>query len=114
MKKLIPYIISYIIIATATAIYPYVYRQFFMPSMVERMPAGSIAIVMNPGMSHEDLVAKLQQVGLSEAHGQPMPTRPSHLPALVHHYVFDAVMLSAFAGLVILFRRIFPSHDHAA
>jgi len=115
MKKITPYILAYLIVATCTAIYPYVYRQFFMPSMIEKMPTGSIAIVMNPGMSHDDLVAKLQQVGLSEAQGQKYPiVRPAPvLTAVFHiayHYAFDAVVFAAFAGLVILFQR----RDHVA
>ena len=104
MKKLIPYILAYVIVATATAVYPRVYMQLYMRFHTQpppyTYPHGSVAIVLNPGVSHDELIAKLQQVGLSEAKGQPDSPRPSLYPTLVHHYVFDAVMLSAFAGLV--------------
>jgi hypothetical protein len=118
MKKLIPYIISYIIIATATAVYPRIYWHFASyPPSVE--PHNSVAIILNPGISQDELATKLKQVGLSEfdpyKDKAPLqPSRPSPIYSLVHHYVFDAVMLSAFVGLVILFRRIFPSNDYAA
>ncbi len=121
MKKFTPYILAYLIVATCTAIYPYLYGRFFMPRMVERMPAGSIAVILNPGMSHEDLVAKLQQVGLSEAQTQHAPiVRPAPVATtilhLAYHYTFDAVMLAVFAGLVIMFQRKFSQNvsDHAA
>ncbi|MGH7952837.1 MAG: hypothetical protein ACREFE_13095 [Limisphaerales bacterium] len=123
MKKLTPYILAYLIVATCTAVYPYIYRHVFMSSMTEVMPHGSVAVVLNPGMSHDDLVAKLQQVGLSEAQAQHAPiVRPAPVLTavfrLVYHYAFDAVIFAAFAGLVILFQRKFcanvPDHDHAA
>jgi hypothetical protein len=118
MKKLIPYILAYVIVATATAVYPHIYRHFasYPPSVA---PHNSVTVILNPGISQDELATKLKQVGLSEwdpykDKGLPTPSRPSPAYSLVHHYVFDAVMLSAFAGLVILFRRKCPSHDHAA
>jgi hypothetical protein len=118
MKKLIPYILAYLIVATGTAVYPHIYRHFVsQPPTV--FPADTVALVSTTGLSQAELDAKLQQVGLSEA--QPKPGRvppPAHSYSYVYHYAFDAVMLSAFAGLVILFRRVFqaevPSHADAA
>ena len=114
MKKFTPYLLAYLIVATCTAVYPYVYRQYFMPRQVEKLPAGSVAvaIILNPGMSRDALVAKLQQDGLSVMQPQHVPiVRPAPLLTkmvrLVYHYTFDAVMLAAFAGLVILFQRKF-------
>jgi hypothetical protein len=73
---------------------------------------------LSPGLSHADIVAKLHQVGLSEAPAMTLPSRPSLLSTMFYHYVFDAVMLSVFVGLVILFRRTFPAdiphQTHAA
>jgi hypothetical protein len=118
MKKLIPYIISYLIVATATAVYPRIYRHFASQAPYT-FPHGSVAVVLNPGMTQAELDAKLQQVGLSEAVPHIVTTvRPAPLLSLVVHYVFDAVVFSAFVGLVILFRRAFqadaPNHEPSA
>jgi hypothetical protein len=117
MKKLIPYILAYLIVATGTLVYTRIVRHFssYPPSVA---PHNSVAIILNPGISQDELATKLKQVGLSEFDpykdkGTPY-SPPSQVYFLVHHYVIDAVMLSAFVGLVFLFRRIFPSHDHAA
>jgi hypothetical protein len=112
MKKITPYILAYLIVATCTAIYPYVYRLLFMPTVTERLPAGSVAVVLNPGISHDQLVAKLQQVGLSEAMAQHTPiVRSAPVTAtilhLVNHFVFDAVVFAGFAGLVFWFQQKF-------
>jgi hypothetical protein len=90
-------------------------------SRPEPLPPNAVAIVLNPGLSHQEFVAKLQQVGLSEAH--PLPPGAAiafwpPLPPLAFHFVFDAVMLSVFVGLVILFQRALgadiPEQTHAA
>jgi hypothetical protein len=117
MKKLIPYILAYFIVATCTAIYPHIYRHFVNHAPVVS-PHTSVAVVLNSGMSQAELDAKLQQVGLSEARPHVVTTvRPAPLFSLVVHYFFDAVVFSAFAGLVILFRRAFhadvPNNEHA-
>jgi hypothetical protein len=118
MKKLIPYILAYLIVATGTAVYPHIYRHFASQAPTI-LPADSVAIISNPGLSQAELDAKLQQVGLSQAHPQPGKVPPpAHSYSYVYHYAFDAVMLSAFAGLVILFRRVcgvgVSSHADAA
>jgi hypothetical protein len=117
MKKLIPYIISYLIVASGTAVYPHIYRHFISQAHTT-FPADSVALISNPGLSQADLDAKLQQVGLSEAHLHPGKVPPPPSYSYTYHYAFDAVMLSVFAGLVILFQRVFradvPYHDHAA
>ncbi len=120
MKKFTPYILAYLIVATCTAIYPYVYRHL-ISSTPTVMPHDSVAVVLNPGISHDELVAKLQQVGLSEAQAQHAPIiRPAPVVTtvfhMVYHYTFDAVIFAAFAGLVILFQRKFSQNvpDNAA
>jgi hypothetical protein len=118
MKTLIPYILAYLIVATCTAVYPQIYRHFVSHAPV-MLPHSSVSVVLNPGMTQAELDAKLQQVGLSEAQPHIITTvRPAPLLSLVVHYVFDAVVFSAFVGLVILFRRAFqadvPNHEHAA
>jgi hypothetical protein len=86
MKKLIPYILAYLIVATGTAVYPYVYRHLLSPTITVA-PRGSVAVVVNPGISREELVAKLKQVGLSEADAQHAPiVRPAPVGA---HDVFQ-------------------------
>jgi len=118
MKKLIPYIISYLIVATATAVYPRIYRHYASQAPYT-FPHGSVAVVLNPGVTHDELVAKLQRVGLSEAVPPHIVAtiRPAPFYTLAYHYVYDAVIFAAFAGLVILFRRSFradiPSHADA-
>jgi hypothetical protein len=117
MKKLIPYIISYVLVATATLLYPRIYMHFSSYPLTVA-PHNAVAVILNPGISQDELATKLKQVGLSEFDPYKdkvsPPSRPSPVYSVVHHYVFDAVMLSAFAGLVVLFRRIFPSQDDAA
>jgi hypothetical protein len=118
MKKLIPYILAYLIVATGTAVYPRIYRHFVSQAPYT-FPHDSVAVILNAGMSQADFDAKLQQVGLSEARPHVVTTvRPAPVLSLIIHYVFDAVVFSAFAGLVVLFQRRFPSnvpkHDHAA
>jgi hypothetical protein len=109
MKTLIPYIFAYLIVATCTAIYPNVYRNLIgqTPSVISH---DSVAVILNPGMSRDELVAKLQQVGLSEADAQHTPIVRSAPIAttifrIVYHYAFDAVIFAAFATLVILFQK---------
>jgi hypothetical protein len=119
MKKLIPYILAYVIVATATAVYPHIYRHFATQAPYT-YPHDSVAVVLNPGVSHDDLVAKLQQVGLSEAVPPHIVAtiRPAPFYTLAYHYVFDAVIFAAFAGLTLLFQRAVctncKSHDVAA
>jgi hypothetical protein len=114
MKKLIPYILAYLIVATGTAVYPHIYRHFVRQAPTV-FPADSVALVSHPGLSQAELDAKLQQVGLSEAVPHAITVvRPTPFYSLAYHYVFDAVIFAAFAGLVILFQRRFRStlSDH--
>lgn len=112
MKRIIPYILAYIIVATGTAIYPRIHAHF-VKNPPDGISANLVAIVQYGGLSKGEFDAKLKQVGLSE--WDPYKDKvspPSRLPSqysIVYHYVFDAVMLAAFAGLVIVFRRIFQA-----
>ncbi|MGD1089377.1 MAG: hypothetical protein ABR955_11725 [Verrucomicrobiota bacterium] len=110
MKKLIPYIISYLIITSGTA----AYFHFFGRPFVSPYPPNSVTVITT--LSHNELAAKLQQVGLPEI--PPMRTMtvgPAHMN-LAHHFVYYAVILAAFAGLTYFFQRAFRtnvmSHDH--
>jgi hypothetical protein len=117
VKKLIPYIISYLIVATGTVVYARIYRHFASHAPII-VPHDSIAVITNPGLSQAELDAKLQQVGLAEARTQSSKVLPAPSFQYVYHYTYNAVMLSAFAGLVILFRRVFrveiPSREPVA
>lgn len=109
MKKILPYLLAWFIVATCTAIYPRVYGWFMHPG-TPTFPRESVAVVLNPGISRDDLVARLRQVGLSEAQAQQTPMIApapmlTMLFGLAYHFAFDAVVFTAFAGLVILFQR---------
>ena len=122
MKKFTPYVLAYLIVATCTAIYPYIYRHVL--GQTSTMPRhDTVSVVINPGMSRDELTLKLQQVGLSEVQAQHAPIiQPAPVLTTVvrlsYHYVFEAIVFSAFAGLVILFKRKCHSsvsgHDVAA
>jgi hypothetical protein len=118
MKKITPYILAYLIVATGTAVYPHIYRHFVSQAPYT-YPHDTVAVVLTAGMSQAEFDTKLQQVGLSEAQPRVVTTvRPAPFYSLAYHYVFDAVIFAAFAGLVILFQRRFragfSNHDHAA
>jgi hypothetical protein len=113
MKKLIPYILAYLIVAIGTS----AYSHFASRSHASPYPANSVTVITT--LSHDELAAKLQQVGLPEAeHLRTMTVRPAPVASLVYHFGFYAVIFAAFAGLTILFQRAFrtnvTNHDHAA
>ena len=109
MKKLIPYIISYLIVAAGTAAFAHFSRhaQNTHPYFTFYTP-----------LSHDDLVAKLQQAGIPEASVFTAIVSPAPLATLVYHFVFYAVIFAIFVGLTLLFQRAFrhnvTSHDHDA
>jgi hypothetical protein len=93
MKKLIPYILAYLIVAVGTAAFAHFTRH--TPSIL--YPPNSVTVITT--LSHDELAAKLQQVGLPET--PPMRTMtvgPSHL-SLPFHFAFYAIILAVFAGL---------------
>ena len=112
MKKLIPYILAYLIVAGGTA----TYSHFARHAHASLYPPNSVTVITT--LSHDELAAKLQQVGLPEAqHLQTMTVRPDSLFSLVYHFGFYAVIFAAFAGLTFLFKRCIctncKSHDVA-
>jgi hypothetical protein len=112
MKKLIPYILAYLIIAIGTS----AYSHFASHSHAIPYPPNSVTVITT--LSHDELAAKLQQVGLPETeHLQTLTVRRAPVASLVYHFVFYAVIFSAFAGLTLIFQRAFrtnvPNHDHA-
>ena len=112
MKKLIPYILSYLLVAAGTA----AFTQFTRHAPSNLYPPNSVTVITT--LSHDELAAKLQQVGLPERPPiRTMTVSSSHL-SIAYHFVFYAVILAAFAGLTLLFQRTFcpngKSHDIAA
>ena len=113
MKKLIPYIISYLIVAAGMVAYSYFARH----GHHGLYPPNSVTVITT--LSHDELAAKLQQVGLPETPPlQTMTIKPDTLFSTVYTFGFYAIIFAAFAGLTFLFQRLFrttsTSHDHAA
>ena len=108
MKKLIPYILAYLIVAAGTA----VYAHFSSRAHANLLPPNSVTVTSS--LSHDELAAKLDQAGFHET----LTIQPAPMLSLVLHFVIFAVYLAAFAVLTHLFQRTFhtdiPSHDHAA
>jgi hypothetical protein len=112
MKKLIPYILSYLIIAECIS----VYTHFFNRTEANLLPPNAITVITT--LPHDQLAAKLQQAGLQEANLRTMTFQPAPLLGSVLHFLIFAVYFSAFMGLVHLFQQVFrsdaPRPDHAA
>ena len=110
MKKLIPFILSFLIVSSGN----YLFAHFVSR---HTNSASSHYVILDTKLSHDELAAKLQQIGLPEASVQTITTRPARLLTLIYHFTFEALFLSAFVGLVYLFQRAFksdvPDHDHA-
>jgi hypothetical protein len=102
MKKLIPYILAYLIIATGTA-------AFYKPTHAFPVPPNSVTVFST--LSQGDLAAKLDQAGF---HDQMM-FKPAPLGSLIVHFLVFAAYFAAFAGLTLLFQRAFlrtPKSDN--
>ncbi len=108
MKKLTPYIISYLIITSGLVVYAHVSRHTNIGPY----------FVLHSTLSLDDLSAKLQQVGISNPSLHLSEVKPAHLATLVYTFVFYGVIFAAFVGLTLLFKRVFrttiTNHDHAA
>jgi hypothetical protein len=108
MKKLIPYILAYLIVAGGTLAY----------SHLSRHTNPSPYFTLHTTMTHDELVAKLQQVGIPESAVHLTTVTPAPFATLVYHFVMFAIYFAAFAGLTLLFQRVIctkcKSHDVAA
>jgi uncharacterized membrane protein YkvI len=112
MKKLVPYILSYLIITAGVS----VYSHYAGRPHHSLYPPNSVTVITT--LSHDELAAKLQQVGVPEIPPlRTMTVRPAPLVSLVLHFLIFAVYFGAFVGLTHLFQRMFrsdvPSPDHA-
>jgi len=97
MKKLVPYIISYLIIAAGTETYSHFARH-------ARNTRPYFTVYTQ--LSHDELVAKLQQAGIPESAVHLTTVTPAPVASLVYHFGFYAVILGAFLGLAYLFQRV--------
>jgi hypothetical protein len=102
MKKLIPYILSYLIVATGTIAFSHFSRH------ANPFPPNSVTVITT--LSHDELAAKLNQAGLSESHIQTMTVKSDPLLSLVLHFVFFGIYFAAFAGLTYFFQRVFRAN----
>ena len=95
MKKYTPYIISYLIIAVAAA----TYERFF------RHINTSPYFRLHTTMSYDDLVAKLQQVGITASSVHLTTVTPAPIATLIFNFGLYAVIFAAFLGLACLIER---------
>jgi hypothetical protein len=116
MKKLIPFILSFLIVSSGN----YVFAHFASWHVSASTHASSVLshfAVVDTTLSHDELVAKLQQIGLPATSLHEITYRSAPLFSLIYHFTFEAIYFSAFVGLVYLFQRAFrtnvPNHNHA-
>jgi len=102
MKKLIPYILSYLIITEGIS----VYTHFFNHAEVNLFPPNSVTVTTT--LSHDQLTAELQQAGLQEVglRTMTMTFRPAPLIGSVLHFLIFAVYFGSFVGLTFIFQRM--------
>jgi hypothetical protein len=106
MKKLIPYILAYIIVTGGTV----TFEHFARHAHGSPYPPNSVTVITT--LSHDELAAKLKQVGLPEAaHLGTMTVRPAPIVSLFFHFGFYAIVFAAFAGLTFLFQRAICTND---
>jgi hypothetical protein len=112
MKKLIPYILAYLIVAAATA----ALFSFFKPLPSPTVQVKPGTVILKSTMPTDQLLARLQQAGIG--HETQIETMGPVTRPLLYHFIFFAIYLGSFAGLTHLFRRLFranvPSRDYAA
>lgn len=96
MRKLAPYLISYLIIATGTAVFLYLFRQ----------TGDSSLYVLHTTLSHDDLVAKLQQAGIPGSALTSATRTPAPLATVVSIFACYGVGFGVFVGLALLIERL--------
>jgi hypothetical protein len=96
MKKLTPYIISYLIIGASAAACERFYRHINTDPYFK----------LRTTMSHDELVTKLQQIGISESSVHLVTVTPAPFVTLVFNFGLYAFIFAAFLGLAYLIERI--------
>jgi Na+/proline symporter len=89
MKKFIPYILSYFIVASCVVTFERIFAAHMRSS-------SSQYVVVDSSLSHDELVAKLKQAGLPEASEHILKLATFY--AVVHRFAFLAVLLAACSG----------------
>ena len=92
MKKLIPFFISYLIIAAGTATLFHFCRHTV---------AGTY-FTLHTTLTHDELVAKLQQVGIPESAVHLTTRTPAPLATVIYLFVEYGVGFSVFLSLAFL------------
>ena len=92
MKRFIPYFISYLIIAVGTA----AIIHFFSHA------GTSSFFILNTTLSHDELVTKLQQVGIPESAVHSATRTPAPLNTTIYLFAEYGVGFSVFLGLAYL------------
>ena len=103
MKKIIAYVISYLIVFTGITALSGFYRH--------AAASPYFNVKLHTTLSHDELVAKLQQIGLSAPSVQVATvTYAPKLTSLLYTFSTYALMFAAFLGLAYLIERyIFKS-----
>ena len=96
MKKLTPFIISYLIIAVSTVAVFHFFRH----------TGSSGFYTLSSTLSHDELVTKLQQVGIPESALHSATRTPAPLATLIYIFVDYGVGFSVFLGLALLVERL--------
>jgi hypothetical protein len=109
MKKFIPYILSYLIVASGVVVYEHIFTKHIRSS-------SSQYVIVDSTLSHDELATKLKQAGLPEASGYIL--KPATFFAVIHRFIFLALFLVVFAALANFLKRVFrtnaPTHNHDA
>jgi len=95
MKKLIPYLISYLIIVAGMIAFGH---------FSHHQGARSF-IALNTTLPHAELIAKLQQVGIPESAVHDASVRPAPLATAIYDLVFYGTIFGVFLGLACLIKR---------
>jgi len=108
LKRFLPYFLSYLIVTTAGFV--------FRHAMASRSdtPLPTHLVLLNTTFSADELASKLAQVGVPREAVLGEPYRESHGGTLALYFALYAVMFSAFAVLIHLFKSIFKNEKPAA
>jgi hypothetical protein len=107
LKKLLPYFLSYVIVATGA---------WFFLNYSFRTPFPTHAVILQTKLPASELTAKLEQIGVPKDDIlQPITLTPKiYGGTLVIHFAIYGIILAAFAVLLRLFQNKFreSSSDH--
>jgi hypothetical protein len=96
MKKLIPFVVSYLMIAAGTAAI----------MLFSSHTGSSLFYTLNTALPHDELVAKLQQVGIPESALHLATRTPAPLDTVIYLFVEYGIGFGVFLGLACLIERL--------